>query len=142
MRAVMHGFRILPMPKLSPSMTFGRVEKWHCLEGSQINSYSLLLEVSTQSLENVAESNEPVHLDIEIIEDMYVHKIIGEAGKVYSVGEPLAILCEEGISPDQLAAARELSKVKNIYEVEGFAAAALWQGYIKNGGAPRCGSCA
>eukprot|EP00981_Chlorochromonas_danica_P001187 scaffold262_cov164-Ochromonas_danica.AAC.11 len=123
-------------------MAFGRVEKWHCSVGSKINSYTLLLEVSTQSLENIAESNEPVHLDIEIIEDMILHRIIGEVGKVYSVGEPLAILCEEDISPEQLAAAKELSKVKNIYEVEGFAATALWQGYIKNGGAPQCGSCA
>lgn len=44
------GVIILPMPKLSHTMTHGRVLKWHVTEGSSIAEYDVILTVETDTL--------------------------------------------------------------------------------------------
>lgn len=88
------GIKILPMPQLSPTMTHGKIVKWHVKEGTHLQSYNLLLEIVTDTLEKNAAAT-VFHMDIEIIEDMILAKVIGEENCEYKVGTPIATLCED-----------------------------------------------
>ncbi len=87
------GVRLLPMPKLSPSMVSGKVEKWRIKPGDQIQPYQLILEISTESLLKIGIQKDI--MDIEIIEDAYLAKILVNEGESIRVGGPIAIFCEE-----------------------------------------------
>ncbi len=87
------GVRLLPMPKLSPSMLSGTVQRWLISPGTLTKPYQLVLEISTESLLKIGMKKEV--MDVEIIEDLYLSKILVKEGQSIKVGSPLAIFCEE-----------------------------------------------
>ncbi len=96
------GAKLLPMPKLSPSMEFGTVEKWLIKPGSLTKSYQLVLEISTESPLN---SSVNYIMDVEITEDLYLSKILVKEGQQVKAGSPIAIFCED---EDQIEIANKL----------------------------------
>lgn len=91
---VSKGIRILPMPKLSPSMVSGTIEKWLIEPGTLTDPYQLIAEISTDSLLYVKESHKDI-LDIEIIEETYLARILVEKGRSVRVGSPIAVFCDD-----------------------------------------------
>lgn len=125
----------LSMPKLSPTMTSGKLTKWHASNRQYMKSYDLITEVSALSLVSL-NSFEVTAMEIELIEDMYISKILVPADDdaIIAVGTPIAILCEEESDIDVISSwtltAEDiqtlcLDKTKNIKT-------AMWQAYLKH----------
>lgn len=77
---------------LSPSMKAGTISKLNLKHMQQLTSHDVVFEVSTSTLLNTTE--ESVVMDIEVIEDMYVAKVVVEDGSTVKVGQPVALLCD------------------------------------------------
>ncbi len=77
-------------------MTQATINKWFITTSSEVKSYQLALEITAKDLTEETNGGNNFHvMDVEILEDMFVAKLIGEEGKVYKVGEPIALFCEE-----------------------------------------------
>lgn len=81
------------MPKLSPTMTKGKVTSLFLKDLQAVSCHDIVFEVATETLLNT--SNEKLIMDIEVIEDMYVAKVFEKAGETLKVGRPIAILCDD-----------------------------------------------
>jgi pyruvate/2-oxoglutarate dehydrogenase complex dihydrolipoamide acyltransferase (E2) component len=73
-------------------MTHATIQTWHIQPGQEVHSSQLILEVSTRNL--TEDTNEEHLLDVEIHEDMFVAKIIGQPGDSLPAGAPLALFCD------------------------------------------------
>lgn len=74
-------------------MTAGTITKWHAQPHDFVNSYQLMLEISVKDLEKL--DSETVHnMEIEVVEDMYVAKILAKEGQAVNVGQPIAVLVD------------------------------------------------
>jgi pyruvate/2-oxoglutarate dehydrogenase complex dihydrolipoamide acyltransferase (E2) component len=128
--------KVLVLPHLSPSTIDAKIVQWHIKPGQFINSYDLIVELSTNTLTAV-DSDAVSHLDIELLEDMYVGKILVESGETLAVGTPIAVLCDnlnditalENISNQSIHAyySTAMSTVDTSVSVS-----ALWQAYVKS----------
>lgn len=112
-------FKVLRMPSLSPTMSKGRLEKWHIKDRENVKCYDLLLEVSTTSL--LKDSHQVSTLEVEIIEDGFIKQLVKE-GIICNAGDPIAIISESKWGMDK--------DIPNIPETNTLSDA-LWQGYIK-----------
>eukprot|EP00607_Mallomonas_marina_P005138 CAMPEP_0182429296 /NCGR_PEP_ID=MMETSP1167-20130531/25664_1 /TAXON_ID=2988 /ORGANISM="Mallomonas Sp, Strain CCMP3275" /LENGTH=157 /DNA_ID=CAMNT_0024612731 /DNA_START=203 /DNA_END=676 /DNA_ORIENTATION=- len=131
------GFKIFPMPQLSPSMTCGQISKWHIHQGQHINEYDLIADVTTNELTNSASDPEVSVLEVEIQESMIVAKIFFQEGDKYiPTGTPLAILCEDERDIDT-ATQYEVSNNMNIYNNNiDNVSSIIWQAYLKSSSNP------
>jgi pyruvate/2-oxoglutarate dehydrogenase complex dihydrolipoamide acyltransferase (E2) component len=141
--------RILPMPKLSPTMNEGKITKWYYKIGEEVNSYDHIVDISTFTLTqdcNTTTNNNhnnklPSDLEIEILENMYVAKILANVNDTLPAGSPIAILCDykEDI---EIAAKIDISNMKDVYLETSNSnskvtfqnrsvSMALWQGYVQ-----------
>lgn len=81
------------MPAMSPTMEKGGVTEWKFAEGDRFSSGEVLLEVETDKSV----------IDVEAQDDGFVAKILVQNGtKDIPVGQPIAILGEEGDNPASL----------------------------------------
>lgn len=161
------------MPRLSPSMTRATIEKWHLRPAQFANSYQLALEVSTDDLTADAEIDKTVpvndsdtdsqrkkprhFLDIEILEDMYVARLLGIEGRSYLAGEPIALFCddEKDILPAEgvdvsliptalsplllyISSGSQVTICKDAYQYANGTQMVLWQGFVKENDVNRC----
>ena len=70
--------RVLPMPRLSPSMTTGIITQWHCKPGDFLPTYGLLFDVRPDELVAVKLEEEPhTEMEVESTDEMYFVKILG-----------------------------------------------------------------
>lgn len=76
----------IPMLALSPTMSEGHIAKWNVKEGDKVSSGDILLEVETDK----------ATMDYEGTYDGVVLKILKGEGSEAAVGEPIAIIGEEG----------------------------------------------
>lgn len=76
----------IPMLALSPTMSEGHIAKWNVAEGDKVSSGDILLEVETDK----------ATMDYEGTYDGVVLKILKKEGSGAAVGEPIAIIGEEG----------------------------------------------
>ena len=134
-RTLTTGFRVLHMPQLSPTTKSAAIEEWYLKEGKEVSSYDLAMRVKTDGLvcsENKLGNNsgaltvESTSLDVEIIEDGIVAKILVEAekGTYLKVGTPLAIVSTEYLSE------RDLDDLDLEAIIARNANRALWQAYL------------
>lgn len=123
-------YRIMKLPRLSPSMTQGSIIKWHISENQVVKSYDLALEVSTSSL--TMHSKEISVLDIEILEDsLRVVKLLQHENTLVNADSPIAILCDDDIATEEIISFKNL-KLESLTPT-------MWQAYIKGKNDP--GSC-
>ena len=93
----------LTMPKLSPTMEFGTIAKWHKKEGDEIAAGDLLFEVATDK----------ATVEYNALDDGILRKILVSDGSEATVNAPVAILTEskdesiEGYTPVGIAPAAE-----------------------------------
>ncbi|MDQ6995560.1 MAG: dihydrolipoamide acetyltransferase family protein, partial [Mariprofundaceae bacterium] len=73
------------MTQLSPTMTEGKIARWLKKEGDTLESGEVLVEIETDK----------ATMEVEVIEEGTLHKIIAPEGVVVAVGEAIAVIAEE-----------------------------------------------
>ena len=76
----------IDMPKLSDTMEEGVIAAWNVQEGDQVSSGDVIAEVETDK----------ATMEVEVFDDGTVLKILADAGDAIPLGEPIAIVGEEG----------------------------------------------
>jgi hypothetical protein len=139
--------RVLLMPPLSPTMTRGTITRWHVAPRKYLKSYDLVVEISVNDLTAPAStSSVPTFtaMEIEIMEDMYLCRILADAGDdPLPVGAPLALLSEEesdsGVAVEDIITAIESDKYGERKRWDSIIKPALWQAYLKTNDGNSCG---
>jgi pyruvate dehydrogenase E1 component beta subunit len=79
------------MPALSPTMTEGKLAKWHVKEGDKVTSGMVICEIETDK----------ATMEVEAVDEGTVGKIlIAEGTENVAVNTPIMVLAEEGESAD------------------------------------------
>lgn len=76
----------IEMPKLSDTMEEGVIAKWNVKEGDKVESGDIIAEVETDK----------ATMEVEVFDAGTVLKILAEEGDSVPLGEPMAIIGEEG----------------------------------------------
>ena len=75
------------MPALSPTMTEGKLAKWHVKEGDKVSSGQVICEIETDK----------ATMEVEAVDEGIIGRIlIAEGTEAVKVNAPIAILVEEG----------------------------------------------
>ncbi len=74
------------MTQLSPTMTEGKIVRWLKKEGEELVSGEVMAEVETDK----------ATMEMEVVDEGVLHKILQQEGAVVSVGMPIAVIAEEG----------------------------------------------
>ncbi len=74
------------MTQLSPTMTEGKIVRWLKKEGDTLTSGEVLAEVETDK----------ATMEMEVVDEGVLHRILQPEGSVVPVGEPIAVIAEEG----------------------------------------------
>ncbi|MFQ5582159.1 MAG: pyruvate dehydrogenase complex dihydrolipoamide acetyltransferase [Mariprofundaceae bacterium] len=74
------------MTQLSPTMTEGKIARWLKKEGDELASGEVMAEVETDK----------ATMEMEVVDEGVLHKIIAGEGAVVAVGAPIAVIAEEG----------------------------------------------
>jgi len=80
--------RLLPMPRLSPTMTTGTMHRWTKGEGDAVATYDLVFEVTTREILEEPTPNDVV-MEIEVHEEGYIAKILAPIGTRVAPDEPM-----------------------------------------------------
>ncbi|MGE0424983.1 MAG: biotin/lipoyl-containing protein, partial [Reyranellaceae bacterium] len=84
------------MPALSPTMTEGKLAKWHVKEGDKVTAGMVICEIETDK----------ATMEVEAVDEGTVGKIlIAEGPENVAVNTPIMVLAEEGESADAAAPA-------------------------------------
>ena len=82
------------MPALSPTMTEGKLAKWHVAEGDKVTSGTVICEIETDK----------ATMEVEAVDEGVVGKIlVAEGTEGVAVNTPIALLLEEGENASALA---------------------------------------
>ncbi len=73
------------MTQLSPTMTEGKIARWLKKEGDTLESGEVMLEVETDK----------ATMEVEVIDEGVLHKIIAQEGDTVSVGAAIAVIAED-----------------------------------------------
>ena len=76
------------MTQLSPTMTEGKIARWLKKEGDALSSGEVMAEIETDK----------ATMEMEVVDEGVLHKIIAPEGSVVPVGAPIAVIAEEGES--------------------------------------------
>ncbi|KAK9907314.1 hypothetical protein WJX75_001297 [Coccomyxa subellipsoidea] len=124
---------IVPMPKLSPSMTAGIISKWVKAPGDEVAEYDIVMEVDTEELtENaykVGKFAGNVTLLVEAQEEGVMHSHLVPEGKQVEVGTPVALMAEQRESLPDLDGYKP---PQNVYAEESQVRTLIWQSFLKS----------
>ncbi|MDQ6988066.1 MAG: pyruvate dehydrogenase complex dihydrolipoamide acetyltransferase [Mariprofundaceae bacterium] len=73
------------MTQLSPTMTEGKIVRWLKKTGEELASGEVLVEVETDK----------ATMEMEVVDEGTLHKILQPEGSVVTVGTPIAVIAEE-----------------------------------------------
>jgi len=73
------------MTQLSPTMTEGKIVRWLKKEGDELTSGEVMAEIETDK----------ATMEMEVVDEGILHKIIQQEGAVVTVGSPIAVIAEE-----------------------------------------------
>jgi len=74
------------MSQLSPTMTEGTIARWLKKEGDELVSGEVMVEIETDK----------ATMEMEVVDEGTLHKILAAEGSVVAVGSPIAVVAEEG----------------------------------------------
>ncbi|MBM3193752.1 MAG: pyruvate dehydrogenase complex dihydrolipoamide acetyltransferase [Chlamydiae bacterium] len=97
------------MPKLSPTMTDGKIVMWHKNEGDYVNEEEVLCEIATDKST----------MEFTSIEKGFLRKLFYKEGEIVGVGEILALITEkkeEDISFYEKKAEIQKEEITNVIE--------------------------
>src|SRR5438105_7137581 len=84
--------KVLDMPKLSPTMEEGQISAWHKKEGDAVAVDDLLAEVETDK----------ATMEFRAFDKGTILKILVPAGSNVKLGQPVAVIGEQGENVDEL----------------------------------------
>jgi pyruvate dehydrogenase E2 component (dihydrolipoamide acetyltransferase) len=91
------------MPALSPTMTEGKLAKWHKREGEEIKAGDIIAEIETDK----------ATMEFEAVDEGRLGKIlVAEGSEGVAVNTPIAVLLEEGESASDVKAAPKKDEKK------------------------------
>ena len=73
------------MTQLSPTMTEGKIARWLKKEGDELTSGEVMAEIETDK----------ATMEMEVVDEGILHKILQPEGAVVQVGSPIAVIAEE-----------------------------------------------
>jgi dihydrolipoamide dehydrogenase len=73
------------MTQLSPTMTEGKIVRWLKKEGDELTSGEVMAEIETDK----------ATMEMEVVDEGVLHKILQPEGAVVTVGSPIAVIAEE-----------------------------------------------
>jgi len=73
------------MTQLSPTMTEGKIVRWLKKEGDELTSGEVMAEIETDK----------ATMEMEVVDEGILHKILQPEGAVVQVGSPIAVIAEE-----------------------------------------------
>ena len=125
-------FSLLLMPRLSPTMTLGTIQKWFVSPKSAIQNYQLFLRVNATNL--IRDDDREIIMDIEILEEGFVLELISNVGDAVEVGRPIAIICDNLNDLDHVESI-QIDRSQDYYvnppHIDQQFNIALWQAYMK-----------
>ena len=126
--ATLPRYKLVPMPRLSPSMSSGRLLQWHIQERAPLpeNGSEVLFEVEAQGLLD-EEPGGTHHMLIEAHEEGFLAKILVGPGESAEPDEPVAIVVEN--QDDCAAFSGEIAGLESRVPAATFA----WQAYLHSG---------
>jgi len=135
----MKGILVLTMPQCSPTMTSGKLTKWHVSPGNDVAAYDLVLDLSAHGLHDTdaGNSSAAVDMEIETLDDGTLCSVFHHAGDVVPINMPIAVLCDE---PDNVEFAKSLLLESHAAELA-IAPRAMWQAYKKTHSEEGVGKC-
>jgi len=74
------------MTQLSPTMTEGKIVRWLKKEGDELTSGEVMVEIETDK----------ATMEMEVVDEGVLHRILQVEGAVIPVGTPIAVIAEEG----------------------------------------------
>lgn len=90
------------MPALSPTMTEGKLAKWHKQEGDKVKAGQVIAEIETDK----------ATMEVEAVDEGIIGKILVPAGtEGVAVNTPIAVLLEEGESNSEAVASKPKAAV-------------------------------
>ena len=117
-------------------MTSGRVLRWHAVPGARLQPGDALCDVATDTLlerDGGGEAHAEVVLVVELHEEASLAALLHPAGdcaaRLFAVGSPLALLCEDARDAAALAAAA----ARGYSGGDANARAPLWQAHLAAG---------
>lgn len=129
--ATLPPYRLMPMPRLSPSMTLGTLQRWAIAEGDEIDDMESACEVWLDTLTDDPEDGDFV-LEIEVHEVGYCARLLLQPGQTAAPDEAIAVIVEER---EHVAAfASFATDLRPVVEPGTFA----WQAYLKSGQERSC----
>jgi len=91
------------MPALSPTMTEGKLAKWHKKEGDEVKAGDIIAEIETDK----------ATMEFEAVDEGKIGKIlVAEGSEGVAVNTPIAVLLEEGESASDVKAAPKKAEAK------------------------------
>jgi pyruvate dehydrogenase E2 component (dihydrolipoamide acetyltransferase) len=91
------------MPALSPTMTEGKLAKWHKREGEEVKAGDIIAEIETDK----------ATMEFEAVDEGRIGKIlVAEGTEGVAVNTPIAVLLEEGESASDVKAAPKKEEKK------------------------------
>jgi pyruvate/2-oxoglutarate dehydrogenase complex dihydrolipoamide acyltransferase (E2) component len=122
-------FKVISLPKLSPSFKYGDFEKWHVEEGDQIEMHQLIYDVKTTSLTDTDSAQRC--LEIESHEEGWLARAFVHGGEESIMpGTPLGIMVEEKDNIDLFAKLSANDFLSDSADVTGDF---VYQAYTKKG---------
>jgi len=94
------------MTQLSPTMKEGKIVRWLKNEGDELVSGEVLAEIETDK----------ATMEMEVVEEGTLHRIIAVEGSVVPVGEPIAVVAEED---EEVPGSYEPESVAGVEAVSG-----------------------
>ena len=129
---------ILPMPKLSPTITSCKLLKWYIKEEKiKLSQYDLICEIETTSLTQTQNKYEIIKLDIEIQEECYLYQLLCLEGDLIRPGYPIAIFID---NINEIERYKDLQIDFDIYNQTKYQMTG-WQAYIKSNELKDSSSC-
>ena len=124
----------LPSPKLSPTNNTNKLLEWHIKEGDLVEPYTLACTVEAHGLTQTSDAASI--MDVEIVDELIVKKLLVNVGDTIDVNLPMALLIEEDEDDNDNSSVVDLTRELPI---ESHAA---WQAYVKSkDDEGSCGSC-
>ncbi|QDO98497.1 pyruvate dehydrogenase complex dihydrolipoamide acetyltransferase [Ferrovibrio terrae] len=91
------------MPALSPTMTEGKLAKWHKREGDEVKAGDIIAEIETDK----------ATMEFEAVDEGKIGKIlVAEGAEGVAVNTPIAVLLEEGESASDAKAAPQKAEAR------------------------------
>ncbi|OQR86112.1 hypothetical protein THRCLA_22979, partial [Thraustotheca clavata] len=117
------------MPKVSPSMSVGRITAWKKNVGDYVECYDLLFEFDAKGVTDDDVSS-ATQMELECCDEGYLALVVDSIpdGKLIAPGAPVALLCDSKEEMNDIQT--KFTNAKDIKNAVGDAQVMAWHAYL------------